>query len=67
MQNVGNLTDGGWKLFKSFDFPRDWNYISTEDFSRDILGLPPRTSYRGKYSDYEFYTKTNQSITNFNQ
>jgi hypothetical protein len=67
MQNVNHLTDGGWRLSKSFDFPRDWNYISTEDFSNDILGLPPRTSYRGKYTDYNFYTKVNQPITNFNQ
>jgi len=67
MQNVNHLTDGGWKLSKSFDFPRDWNYISAEDFSNDILGLPPRTSYRGNYADYNFYTKINQPITNFNQ
>ena len=66
MQNVGTLLDGGWRITKSFKFPRDWNHISSEDFSRDILGLPPRTSYRGAYSDYDFYTKINQNINNFN-
>ena len=62
-QYTYQLTDQNWNMYKSFDFPRDWNYISTEQFSNDILGLESMndSEYRGKFTDYNYYHNIDQS------
>jgi hypothetical protein len=64
-QDVGRLVEEDWRMFKSFKFPRDWNYISSEQFANDILGLISKEDleFRGNFTDYEFFTQKDTKIS----
>jgi hypothetical protein len=60
-QNKGWITNNSWQRFKSFNNPRDWNFLHSEQIARDILGLSDNQGFRQRYTDTDWFTNINQN------
>jgi len=53
--SCGWILQSGWRYFRTFKNPRDWNYLSSEQIASDILNLPENNNPRKGYADYNYW------------
>jgi hypothetical protein len=53
--SCGWILQSGWRYFRSFKNPRDWNFLQSFQIARDILNLPDVTDPRKGYVKYEYW------------
>ncbi len=54
------ILQSGWRYFRSFKNPRDWEKLTPSQVARDILGLPDIDSPRDGYADLEKWKNRTQ-------
>jgi hypothetical protein len=54
------ILQSGWRYFRSFKNPRDWEKLTHSQVARDILGLPDTDSPRNGYADLEKWKNRTQ-------
>lgn len=56
----GWICKSGWRYYKSFKNPRDWETLESYEIARDILGLSEISSVRKGYSNREKWESRRQ-------